>query len=84
MVLQRQPERQLVADALVAGRVTVADEHGFHHGLYAVCPHDGLHAFPARTVWKRDAQGRHIEHVDVRCSGCSYTWQPPVEELHLY
>jgi hypothetical protein len=64
--------------------VTVADEHGFHHGMLAVCPHDGLHAFPTRTVRKRDAQGRHIDHFDMRCSGCGYTWQPPAEELHLY
>jgi hypothetical protein len=45
--------------------VTVADEHGFHHGMLAVCPHDGLHAFPMRCsgcgyTWQPPAEELHL------------------------
>ena len=51
MVLQQKPERQLIEDALAAGRLSVPDEHGFHHSMYAVCSQDGVHAHPDRTIW---------------------------------
>ena len=83
MVLQQQPERRLIEDALAAGRLTVPDEHGFHHAMYALCPQDGSHAQPARTIWKRDANGRHIDQVVVRCYSCGRSWPAATEEMHL-
>ena len=84
MVLQHKPERQLIEEALAAGHLTVADEHGFHHGMYAICQEDGLHAPPHRPTWRRDARGRYIESVLFHCNGCGRTWQATLEEIHLY
>lgn len=84
MVLQHKPERQVIAEALAAGHLTVPDEHGFHHGMYAVCAEDGQHAPPYRPTWRRDARGRYIDHVLFHCNGCGRTWQAGQEEIHLY
>ena len=83
MVLQQKPERQLIEDALAAGRLSVPDEHGFHHSMYAVCSQDGVHAHPDRTIWKRDARGHYIESVIFRCPGCRRSWQASFDEIHL-
>jgi hypothetical protein len=84
MVLQQKPERQLIEEAFAAGHLTITDEHGFHHGVYAVCPRDGAHVHPQRIVWKRDADGRHVDHIVVHCDSCGRTWQASMEEIHLY
>ena len=48
-----------VREALDAGRLTVPDpETGFHHAMYAVCPHDGAHA-PVRRVVRGSPGGHH-------------------------
>ncbi len=83
MVLQQKPERQLIEDALAAGRLSVPDEHGFHHGMYAVCSEDGVRAHPDRTIWKRDLRGHYIESVIVRCYRCGRRWQASSAEIHL-
>jgi hypothetical protein len=83
MVFSQKPESELIAAALATGHLSVADEHGFHHELYAICPRDGLHPAPARTIWKRDATGRHIDHLEFRCLRCGHTWQAEQAELHL-
>jgi hypothetical protein len=84
MVLQSKPERQLIEEALAAGHLTIPDEHGFHHGMYAVCPKDQSHAAPQRPVWKRDVRGRYIDHIVFHCDNCSHTWEAKIEEIHLY
>jgi hypothetical protein len=84
MVLQNKPERQIIEEALAAGHLTVPDEHGFHHGMYAACPTDGGHAQPQRPVWKRDADGRHIDHINFHCDNCGKTWEARIDEIHLY
>jgi hypothetical protein len=83
MVFSQKPESELIAEALAAGHLSVPDEHGFHHELYAICPRDGLHLAPVRTIWKRDATGRHIDHLEFRCLSCGHTWQAEQAELHL-
>ncbi|MGH2587554.1 MAG: hypothetical protein ACRDJE_21765 [Dehalococcoidia bacterium] len=83
MVLQHRPEHQLIGDALAAGHLTVADESGFHHGMYTVCSQDGVRAHPHRTVWKRDMRGHYIDHIIFRCFSCGRSWQASVEEIHL-
>jgi len=84
MVLQQKPERQLVEEAFAAGRLYVEDEHGFHHGMYAVCPNDGGHAQPSRPIWQRDARGRYIAHVLFHCHNGGRTWEGQRCEIHLY
>ena len=84
MALQQRPERQLIEEALAAGHLSIPDEHGFQHGMYTVCPRDGISVHPARTIWKRDATGRHIDHIVFHCDGCGQTWEGAIEEIHLY
>jgi hypothetical protein len=70
-----------VRDALAAGRLTVPDpKTGFHHSMYAVCPHDGGHAPVQRVV--RDARGA-ITEVTARCPQCRTEIKAAPEELHL-
>lgn len=83
MVLQNKPERRLIEETLAAGHLSIPDEHGFHHWLYAVCPQDSQHAQPQRTIRKRDARGHYIDGVIFRCSGCGRTWQATLDEIHL-
>jgi hypothetical protein len=83
MVLAERTERMLIEDALAAGRLTVADAQGFHHGMYAVCPADSVRAHPHRMVWRRDARGHFIDHVIFRCHCCGRSWQASMEEIHL-
>ena len=83
MVLAEQCERTLIEDALAAGRLTVPDVQGFHHGLYTVCSSDGVRAHPHRMVWRRDARGHFIDHVIFRCHCCGRSWQASMEEIHL-
>ena len=71
-----------VREALAAGRLTVPDpETGFHHAMYAVCPHDGTHA-PVRRVERR-ARGA-ITQVTARCPRCGAEVVAAPEELHLH
>jgi hypothetical protein len=71
-----------VRAALAAGRLTVPDpETGFHHAMYAVCPHDGAHAPVRRVV--RGARGA-ITHVTARCPQCGAEVVAAPEELHLH
>ena len=71
-----------VREALDAGRLTVPDpETGFHHAMYAVCPHDGTHAPVRRVV--RGARGA-ITQVTARCPQCGAEMTPAPEELHLH
>ncbi len=83
MVLKQQSERQLIADALATGHLSVPDEHGFHHWLYAVCPDDGQRVQPQRTIATRDARGHHIDALVFHCGSCGRTWQAAADELHL-
>jgi hypothetical protein len=71
-----------VREALAAGRLTVPDpETGFHHAMYAVCPHDGAHAPVRRVV--RGSRGA-ITHVTALCPQCGAEMVPAPEELHLH
>ncbi len=71
-----------VREALDAGRLTVPDpETGFHHSIFAVCPHDGTHAPVRRVV--RGARGA-ITQVTARCPQCGTEVAAPPEELHLH
>jgi nitrite reductase/ring-hydroxylating ferredoxin subunit len=71
-----------VRAALAAGRLAVPDpETGFHHAIYAVCPHDGTHAPVRRVV--RGARGA-ITQVMARCPRCGDEMAPAPEELHLH
>jgi hypothetical protein len=71
-----------VREALDAGRLTVPDsETGFHHAMYAVCPHDGTHASVRRVV--RGARGA-ITQVTALCPRCGAEITPAPEELHLH
>ncbi|HLZ70438.1 MAG TPA: hypothetical protein VKV26_11110 [Dehalococcoidia bacterium] len=83
MMSARKPEAELIAEALQTGQLSVPDEHGFHHELYAACPTDDSHVAPARTIWKRDASGRHIDQLEFHCPRCGHTWQAARAELHL-
>ncbi len=85
MGLSEQSERQAIAEALAGGRLSVPDEHGFHHWVHAVCPEDGQRVPPQRTIMARDARGRHIDALVFRCASCGRTWQTPAaaDELHL-
>ncbi|HEY7295936.1 MAG TPA: hypothetical protein VH916_12900 [Dehalococcoidia bacterium] len=79
----QRSEAELITQALKTGQLSVADEHGFQHEVYAACPGDGSHVAPARTIWRRDAAGRHIDQVEFHCPSCGRTWQAQSEELHL-
>jgi hypothetical protein len=71
-----------VREALAAGRLIVPDpETGFHHTMYAVCPHDGAHA-PVRRV-ERGTRGA-ITQVTALCPHCGAEITPAPEELHLH
>lgn len=84
MVLAPQRiERSLIEDALHMGRLTVADEQGFHHGLYTICSADGVRAHPHRIFWRRDARGHFVDHIVFRCHSCGRSWQASMEEIHL-
>jgi hypothetical protein len=83
MVLQQSSERRMVMESLSAGRLSVADEHGFHHWLWAACPDDGQRAHVHRTIWKRDSRGRYIAAVIFRCGACTRTWQATTDEIRL-
>jgi len=83
MMQSRKAEPELIAQALQTGRLSVEDEHGFHHELYAACPRDGSHVAPVRTIWRRDADGRHIDQLEFHCPRCGRTWQAERTELHL-
>lgn len=84
MVLAPQRiERTLIEDALLMGRLTVADEQGFHHGLYTICSADGVRAHPHRMVWRRDVRGHIVDHIVFRCHSCGRSWQASMEEIHL-
>ena len=80
--MEGNSEVTAVREALNAGRLTVPDpETGFHHPMYAVCPHDGAHAFVRRVV--RGARGA-ITQVTAVCPQCGAEIVAPPEELHLH
>jgi hypothetical protein len=83
MMLQHQPERNVIEEAMANRHLSVPDEHGFHHWIYAVCPDDGGRASPQRTIATNDASGRHFEAIIFRCTGCGRVWQAGIEEMHL-
>lgn len=84
MVLSKKTERQLIADALATGHLSAPDEHGFHHWVYAVCPEDGEHVQPQRTIAATDVRGHHIDALVFHCVACGRTWQQAAtDELHL-
>ncbi|MGD9891332.1 MAG: hypothetical protein AB7U18_08575, partial [Dehalococcoidia bacterium] len=68
MMLHNQPERKVIEQAMATRHLSVPDEHGFHHWIYADCPDDGGHASPQRTIAANDARGRHFEAIDFRCT----------------
>ena len=71
-----------VREALAAGRLTIPDpKTGFHHAMYAVCPHDGTHAPVRRVV--RGARGA-ITQVTALCPRCGAEMAPAPEDLHLH
>lgn len=79
----QRSEAELIAQALQTGQLSVPDEHGFQHELFTTCPTDGLRLAPTRTIWKRDAAGRHIDQLEFHCPGCGRTWQAQPQDLHL-
>jgi hypothetical protein len=83
MMLQHQPERKVIEEALANRHLSVPDEHGFHHWIYAVCPDDSGRASPQRIIATNDARGRHFDAIIFRCTGCGRVWQAGVEEMHL-
>jgi hypothetical protein len=83
MVLHHGPERQLIEEALAAGRLTVPDVQGFQHGMYTLCTRDGVRAHPHRVVWRRDVRGQVLDQVIFRCYSCGRSWQASIEDIRL-
>jgi hypothetical protein len=83
MVLQQTNDRRRIEDALAAGRLSVPDEHGFLHGIYAICPRDGIRAYPHRTVRAQDVHGNAFAQVVVRCFSCGRSWAATADNIHL-
>jgi hypothetical protein len=83
VVFAQQPETELIAATLARGRLSIPDEYGRQHEVYAVCAQDGLELAPSRIIWVRDASGRHIDRLEFRCPNCKSTWQAAHAELHL-
>jgi hypothetical protein len=83
MVLEQTSERHRIEEALAAGRLTVADEHGFLHGIYAICPQDGIRAYPHRTVRAHDVQGYSFAQIIVRCFSCGRSWPATADNIYL-
>lgn len=83
MVLQQPPDRRRIADALAAGRLAVPDEHGFLHGIYTICPQDGIRAYPHRTVRAQDVHGYAFTQIVVRCFGCGLSWPVTADNVRL-
>ena len=79
--MESTSEAAAVREALAAGRLTVADpETGFHHLIYAVCPHDGVQVPVRRVV--RGPRGA-ITQVAARCPRCGTEVTAAPEDLHL-
>ncbi len=79
--MESTSEAAVVREALAAGRLSVPDpETGFHHPIYAVCPHDGVHVPVRRVV--RGPRGE-ITQVTARCPRCGTEVTAASEELHL-
>lgn len=70
-----------VREALAAGRLAVPDPaSGFHHAMYAECPHDGTHASVRRV--ERGARGA-ITQVTARCPQCGAEFAVAPDDLRL-
>jgi hypothetical protein len=83
MVLSHKSEQELVAEALAAGHLSIADEHGFHHSMYAVCTGDGHQPGPTQAIWRRGERGRYIDQLVFHCPVCNRTWQAEASQIHL-
>jgi hypothetical protein len=80
-MMESTSEAAAVREALAAGRLTVPDpETGFHHPIYAVCPHDGVHV-PVRRVVR--GPRRAISQVTARCPRCGTEITAAPEDLHM-
>ena len=65
--MTERTELQRIEEALAAGRLSVADDSGYLHFLYARCPSDGQES----PVYRTEKAGEAITRVIFRCSVCS-------------